>query len=84
MQKRFTRNVEREVSKVTVNRKRILEGLEASPEVRKDKIAVLKKSITEGTYQVGAEDIAGKLLKEWFLELDLTLNRHEYQGGRDS
>jgi flagellar biosynthesis anti-sigma factor FlgM len=54
---------------VTVNRKRILEVLETTPEVRKDKIAALKNAIRKGTYQVKAEDIAEKILKEWVLEL---------------
>ncbi len=47
-------------SEVNVNKKRFLEVLEAGPELRKDKIVVLKKAITEGTYQVKAD-----LLGEW-------------------
>jgi flagellar biosynthesis anti-sigma factor FlgM len=58
---------------VNVNKKRFLEVLEAAPELRKAKIAVLKKAITEGAYKVKAEDIAEKILKEWLFELTLTL-----------
>ena len=39
--------------------------------MRKDKIAMLKKAIAEGTYQVKAEDIADKMLRESILELAL-------------
>ena len=58
---------------MTVNRKRILEVLEATPGVRKDKIAVLKKAIAEGTYQVKAEYIAEKMLRESLFELARSL-----------
>jgi hypothetical protein len=64
---------------------------EESPEIyfgaifedRKDKIAALKKSITEGTYKVKAEDIAEKILKEWLFELALTIYNHKYQKRRN-
>ncbi len=36
----------------------------ATPEVRKDKIAALKKSIGEGSYQVDSAAIADKLVDE--------------------
>ena len=67
-----------------MNRKRILEVLEATPGVRKDKIAVLKKSIEEGTYQVRADDIAGKIIKKLLSELPLTLNDHRYRRNRSN
>ena len=69
---------------MTVNRKRILEVLEATPEVRKDKIALLKKPILGGTYQVTSDDIARKILREWILELVLTPNGHEYPASRNN
>jgi anti-sigma28 factor (negative regulator of flagellin synthesis) len=69
---------------MTVNRKRILEVLEATPEVRKGKIAVLKKTITGGTYQVTADDIARKILKEWIRELVLTPNSREHPRSRNN
>jgi len=65
---------------VNVNKKRFLEVLEAAPELRKAKIAVLKKAITEGAYKVKAEDIAEKILKEWLFELTLTLYNHKSKG----
>jgi anti-sigma28 factor (negative regulator of flagellin synthesis) len=39
------------------------------PEKRRDKLAVLKKAIREGTHKVKAEDIAEKILKERLFEL---------------
>ena len=65
---------------MNVNKKRSLEVLEAAPELRKDKLAVLKKAITEGTYQVKADDIAGKILRELLFELARNSNNHEGQG----
>ena len=69
---------------MTVNRKRISEVLEATPEVRKDKIAELKKAITEGTYQVKADYIAEKILREMLIELALNLNNYEGGGYKNS
>ena len=62
---------------MAVNGKKILNGRQAAPEVKKDKIAALKKRIMEGTYQVKAEDIASKILKEFLLKILLSQNsRH--------
>jgi len=69
---------------VNVNKKRFLEVLEAAPELRKDKLAVLKKAITEGTYQVKADDIAGKILRELLFELALNVNNHEDRGYKNN
>jgi anti-sigma28 factor (negative regulator of flagellin synthesis) len=63
-----------------VNKKRFLEVLEAAPELKKDKIAMLKKAITEGAYKVKAEDIAEKILTERLFELTLTLYNHKSKG----
>ncbi len=65
---------------MNVNKKRFLEVLEAAPELRKDKLAMLKKAITEGAYKVKAEDIAEKILKERLFELTLTLYNHKSKG----
>jgi anti-sigma28 factor (negative regulator of flagellin synthesis) len=62
---------------MNANRKRILEVLEETPALRKDKIAVLKKAIAEGAYQVKSEYIAEKILRESLFELALSLNHHE-------
>jgi hypothetical protein len=47
------------------------------PELRKDKIAMLKKAIAEGTYQVKAEYIAEKMLRESLFELALSFKNDE-------
>ena len=65
---------------MNVNKKRFLEVLEEASELRKDKIAGLKKAITEGTYQVKADYIAEKILRELLFELALNLNNHEERG----
>ena len=49
-------------------------------EKRMDKLAMLKKAITEGSYKVKAEDIAEKILKERLFELILTLSNHKSKG----
>ena len=54
------------------------------PEKRENKLAVLKKAITEGTYKVKAEDIAEKILKERLFELALTLYNQKYQKRRNN
>ena len=57
---------------------------EVFPEKRRDKLAVLKKAMREGTYKVKAEDIAEKILKEWLFEFALTAYHHKYQDGRNN
>ena len=41
--------------------------LESVPDIREDKVALIKKKIEEGTYQVDGDKIAQKMLKESFL-----------------
>jgi len=41
---------------------RAQQAVEASPDVREDKVAELKKQIEDGTYNVPAEALADKLL----------------------
>ena len=53
-------------------------------EERKDKLAFLKKAITEGAYKVKVEDIAEKIFKARLFELALTLYNHKYQECRDN
>ena len=45
--------------------------LEAIPDVREDKVAELKEQIENGTYEIDAEKIADKMLKDALLN-DLT------------
>ena len=54
------------------------------PEKRRDKLAVLKKAITEGAYKVKAEDIAEKILKERLFEFALTAYNQKYQNCRNN
>ena len=53
------------------------------PEKRRDKLAGLKKAITEGGYKVKAEDIAEKIISKRLYELALTLYDHKYQEYRN-
>ena len=69
---------------MTMNRKRILKVSGGTPQVRKDKMALLQKAIREGTYQIRADDIASKYLKDMLPELALPPNGREYRGGRNS
>ena len=69
---------------MTVNRKRFLKVSGGIPEERKDKMTMLKKAITEGTYQIRVDDIASKYLKDLLLELALTPNGREYRGNRNN
>ena len=56
---------------MTVDRKRKFEILYVTPEVRKEKTAMPRKAIREGTYQIKADDIADKILKQVLFELVL-------------
>ena len=49
-------------------------------EAREAKIPVLKKAIMEGTYQVKASDIAGKILQTLVFDLLMTSRKPEYRG----
>ena len=69
---------------MNANRKRILEVLEATPELRKDKIAMVRKAIAEGTYQVKADHIAEKILRESLFELALSLKNDENLRNRNN
>jgi len=53
-------------------------------EKRRDKLTLLKQAVTDGTYKVKAEDIAEKLLKEWLLEVALSLYNHENRKHRNN
>jgi len=50
--------------------KRIQEAkkqLDSIPDIREDKVAQLKNQIKNGTYEINAEKIAGKMIKEGLL-----------------
>jgi negative regulator of flagellin synthesis FlgM len=59
-----------ELSPQSRDMKKIHEILAATPEMRTEKVAELRKAITEGTYKVKAEDIADKMIQEFILELN--------------
>ena len=54
------------------------------PVKKENKLAVVKKAITGGTYRVKAEDIAEQIFKECLFELALTLYNHKYQKCRNN
>ena len=54
------------------------------PEKRRDKLAALKKAITEGAYKVKAEYVAEKILKERLFDLALTAYNQKYQNCRNN
>jgi len=49
--------------------KRIEEVALSAPDIRADKVAALRKQVESGKYQVNSEDLAGKMLKEFIVEL---------------
>ena len=54
--------------------KKIREIVQKTPDVRADKVALLKKKIADGDYAVNGKDIADKILREFLLE-DLLKNK---------
>ena len=48
--------------------RKINEVIQKTPDVREDKISVLKEKITSGTYHVSSRKIADKMLKEFIKE----------------
>jgi negative regulator of flagellin synthesis FlgM len=58
-----------ELSPQSREMKKIHEILAATPEIRTERVEALRKAITEGTYQVKAEDTAEKMIQEFLLEL---------------
>ena len=49
---------------------KIQEAALAAPDVRAERVAALKKQVESGAYQVSSEDIAGKMLKDFLLEMN--------------
>ena len=48
---------------------KIHDALQASPDVRAEKVSTLKKLIQEDQYQVNSDAVAGKMIKESLLDL---------------
>ncbi len=59
-----------ELSSQSRDMNKIHEILATTPEVRTEKVAALKKAVTEGTYKVKTEDIADKMVQEMAIELN--------------
>jgi len=54
---------------------KIRDIIREAPDVRADKVALLRKKIADGDYGVKGKDIADKMLREFLLE-DLLKNEH--------
>ena len=65
---------------MSANRKRISELPETTPGERKEEIGVLREVIRRGAYPIKTDDIARKILNEWFFEPAQTRNGHKYRG----
>ena len=59
-----------ELSPQSRDMNKIHEILASTPEVRTEKVAALKKAISEGTYNVKTGDVADKMVQEMALELN--------------
>jgi flagellar biosynthesis anti-sigma factor FlgM len=59
-----------EISPRSPDMKRIHQILAPAPEIRMEKVVELKKTIVGGTYEVRAEDIADRMIREVILELN--------------
>jgi flagellar biosynthesis anti-sigma factor FlgM len=70
MKKKNTRKPKRKVVKMSMESKRIAEILESTPDVRKDKIAAIKKAVHDGSYRIKSEYIARKMVEELVLEIN--------------
>jgi negative regulator of flagellin synthesis FlgM len=58
-----------ELSAQSKEMQKIHEVLQATPDVRAEKVAALKKRIEEGRYEVDSEALAEKMIKESILDL---------------
>lgn len=50
--------------------RKIQEAAQAAPDVRAERVAALKEKIENGTYQVSSDEIAGKMVREFLLEMN--------------
>ena len=48
---------------------KIFSALKITPDVRRDRVAALKRLIDTGKYHVSSDDLAEKMIKEFLLEL---------------
>jgi negative regulator of flagellin synthesis FlgM len=47
---------------------KILEAVKNAPDVREEKVALIKKMIASGEYSVNAREVADKIIKEFLLD----------------
>ena len=74
------RDNQRDEEKVSISQeasdiKKIREIIEKTPDLRADKVALLKKKIADGDYAIKGKDISDKMLREFLLE-ELLKNEH--------
>ena len=74
------RHDQRGEERVSLSRKasdinKIREIIQKTPDLRADKVALLRKKIADGDYGINGKDIADKMLREFLLE-DLLKNKH--------
>jgi flagellar biosynthesis anti-sigma factor FlgM len=70
MKKNNTRKPKRKVAKMSMENKRIAEIIESTPDVRKEKIAAIKKAVCDGSYRIKSEYIARKMVEELIFEIN--------------
>jgi len=58
------------VSGQTYDLSKIREAVENSPDIREEKVALLKKMIASGEYKVNSREVAEKMINELFLADD--------------
>ena len=74
------RDNQRNEEKVSISReatdiKKIREIIEKTPDLRAEKVALLKKKIADGDYAIKGKDISDKMLREFLME---ELMKHEH------
>jgi negative regulator of flagellin synthesis FlgM len=57
-----------EISSQSRDLKKIHDVLAQTPDIRSEKVAALKQAVAEGRYQVSAENIAAKMVREILVE----------------
>jgi negative regulator of flagellin synthesis FlgM len=57
-----------EISPQSRDLKKIHDILAQTPDIRSEKVAALKKAVAEGRYQISAENIAEKMIREILVE----------------
>jgi len=56
------------ISQKAYDMNKIKEMLRTTPDIRKEKVALLKKKIASGEYSVDAREVADKMIREFLLE----------------